>query len=72
VFGKVPRQKRTRIAKELKAIHAQKSREAPEAKATEVANSLESMKLDAAAKGARRLRQNARLHRLPHAALSQD
>lgn len=53
MFGKVPRQKRTRIAKELKAIHAQKSREAPEAKATEVANSLESMKLGAAAKGAR-------------------
>lgn len=49
-FGKVPRQKRTRVAKMLKAIHAQESREAPEAKASEVADSLESMKLLAAAK----------------------
>lgn len=45
VFGKVPRQKRTRVAKMLKAIHAQESREASEAKAAEVADSLESMKL---------------------------
>lgn len=50
VFGKVPRQKRTRVAKMLKAIHAQESREASEAKASEVADSLESMKLFAAAK----------------------
>lgn len=50
VFGKVPRQKRTRVAKMLKAIHAQESREASEAKAAEVADSLESMKLFAAAK----------------------
>lgn len=50
VFGKVPRQKRTRVTKMLKAIHAQESREAPEAKAAEVADSLESMKLFAAAK----------------------
>ena len=49
VFGKVPRQKRTRVAKMLKAIHAQESREASEAKAAEVANSLEWMKLFAAA-----------------------
>ena len=50
VFGKVPRQKRTRVPKMLKAIHAQESREASEAKASEVADSLESMKLLAAAK----------------------
>lgn len=50
VFDKVPRQKRTRVAKMLKAIHAQESREASEAKASEVADSLESMKLFAAAK----------------------
>lgn len=50
VLGKVPRQKRTRVAKMLKAIHAQESREASEAKASEVADSLESMKLFAAAK----------------------
>ena len=50
VFGKVPRQKRTRVAKMLKAIHAQESREASEAKASEVADSLESMRLFAAAK----------------------
>lgn len=50
VFGKVPRRKRTRVAKMLKAVHAQESREAPEAKASEAAGSLESMKLFAAAK----------------------
>ena len=50
VFVKVPRRKRTRVAKMLKAIHAQESREASEAKASEVADSLESMKLFAAAK----------------------
>lgn len=49
MFGKVPRQKRTRVAKMLKAIHAQESREASEAKAAEVADSLESMKPFAAA-----------------------
>lgn len=50
VFGKVPRQKRTRVAKMLKAVHAQESRKTSEAKASEVAGSLESMKLFAAAK----------------------
>ena len=50
VFAKVPKQKRTKVAKMLKAIHAQESREASEAKAEEVADSLESMKLAAAAK----------------------
>ena len=49
-FGKVPRRKRTRVAKMLKAIHAQESREASEAKASEAADSLESMKPFAAAK----------------------
>ena len=49
-FGKVPRQKRTRVAKMLKAIDTQESREAPEAKASEMADPLESMKLGAAAK----------------------
>ena len=48
-FGKVPRRKRTRVAKTLKAIHAQESREASEAKASEAADSLESMKPFAAA-----------------------
>lgn len=41
------------VAKMFKAIHAQESREASEAKAAEVAISLESMKLDATAKGVR-------------------
>lgn len=50
VFGKVPRQKRVKVAKMLKAIHAQESREASEAKAAEVADALEAMKLGAAAK----------------------
>lgn len=54
VFGKVPRRKRTRVAKMLKAVHAQESREASEAKASEVAGSLESMKLFAAVKVVRR------------------
>ena len=53
VFGKVPRQKRTMVAKMFKAVHAQESREGSEAKAAEVANSLKSMKLGAAAKGVR-------------------
>lgn len=47
VFGKVPHQKRVKVAKMLKAIHAQETREASEAKA---AYALESMKLGAAAK----------------------
>lgn len=50
VFGKVPRQKRVKVAKMLKTIHAQESREASEAKAAEVADALEAMKLGAAAK----------------------
>lgn len=50
VFSKVPKQKRTLLAKMLKAIHAQESREAAVAKADEVAASLEGMRLGAAAK----------------------
>lgn len=50
VFSKVPKQKRTLVAKMLKAIHAQESREAAVAKADEVAASLEGMRLGAAAK----------------------
>ena len=50
VLGKVPRQKRTRAAKMLKATHATESREAASAKAGSVADPLESMKLGAAAK----------------------
>ena len=88
VFGKVPRQKRVKVAKMLKAIHAQESREASEAKAAEVADALEAMKLGAAAKVVRdgcaeRLaycemprehwrRRDAGLYRFPDAALDQD
>lgn len=50
VFGKVPRQKREKVAKMLKAIHAQESFEASMAKAEVVASDLEAMKLGAAAK----------------------
>ena len=50
MFGKVPRSKRERVAKMLKAIHAQESREASMARAESVAADLEAMKLDAAAK----------------------
>lgn len=50
VLGKVPRQKRERVAKMLKAIHAQESLEASMAKAETVAADLEAMKLGAAAK----------------------
>ena len=50
VLNKVPKQKRTLVAKMLKAIHAQESKEAAVAKADEVASSLERMRLGAAAK----------------------
>lgn len=50
VFGKVPRQKREKVAKMLKAIHAQESFEVSMAKAEVVASDLEAMKLGAAAK----------------------
>lgn len=50
VFSKVPKQRRTLVAKMLKAIHAQESKEAAVAKAGEVAAGLEGMRLGAAAK----------------------
>ena len=50
VLNKVPKQNRTLVAKMLKAIHAQESKEAAVAKADEVASSLERMRLGAAAK----------------------
>lgn len=53
VFGKMPRRKRAEVNEMLKAVHVQESHEASEAKASEVADSLESMKLDAGAKVAR-------------------
>lgn len=49
VLSKVPKQKRTFVAKMLKAIHAQESREAAVAKAEEVADALDGMRLGAAA-----------------------
>ena len=53
VFGKVPRQKRALVSKMLKAIHAQESLEASVAKAGEVADRLDEMKLPAAARTVR-------------------
>ena len=50
VFSKVPKQKRALVARMLKAIHAQESREAAMAKADEVAAGLEGMRLGAAAR----------------------
>ena len=50
VLNKVPKQKRTLVARMLKAIHAQESREAAMAKADEVAAGLEGMRLGAAAR----------------------
>ena len=50
VLSKVPKQKRTLVAKMPKAIHAQESKEAAVAKAGEVAAGLEGMRLGAAAR----------------------
>ena len=50
VFSKVPKQKRAFVTKMLKAIHAQESLEASVAKAEEVTEKLEKMKLREAAK----------------------
>lgn len=49
VLSRVPKQKRALVAKMLKAIHAQESEGASEAKALEVAGELERMRLAAAA-----------------------
>lgn len=50
VLSKVPKQKRALVAKMLKAVHAQESLEASAAKAEEVADKLEEMRLREAAK----------------------
>ena len=62
VFGKVPRQKRERVAKMLKAIHAQESFEASMAKAESVASDLEAMRLGAAAKVVRDVSGSVKLN----------
>lgn len=49
-LAKVPKSKRPKAAAMLKAIHAMESREASEAKALEVADELDSMRLKEAAK----------------------
>lgn len=53
VPGRVPVTRRKAVARMLKAIHAQESREACSRKAEEVAGELESMRLGAAARTAR-------------------
>ncbi|MFC2706509.1 MAG: transposase, partial [Olsenella profusa] len=50
VLAKVPKSRRPKTAAMLKAIHAMESREASEAKAIEVAEELDKMKLKEAAK----------------------
>ena len=53
VLAKVPKTRRAKVAAMLKAIHAMESREASERKAAEVADELESMRLEGAAKAVR-------------------
>ena len=53
VLAKVPKTRRAKVAAMLKAIHAMETREASERKAAEVADELESMKLEEAAKTVR-------------------
>ena len=53
VLAKVPKTRRAKVAAMLKAIHAVESREASERKAAEVADELESMRLEGAAKAVR-------------------
>ena len=53
VLARVPKSKRPRVAAMLKAIHAMETREASERKAAEVADELESMRLEGAAKAVR-------------------
>ncbi len=50
VLARVPKSRRPTVAAMLKAIHAMESREASEAKALEVADELDSMRLKEAAK----------------------
>lgn len=53
VLAKVPKTRRAKVAAMLKAIHAMESRDASERKAAEVADELESMRLEGAAKAVR-------------------
>ena len=73
VFGKVPRQKRTRVAKMLKAVHAAGIARGVEGEGVRGGRLT---RVDEAVRGsqgrARGLRRDARLRRLPHAALDQD
>ena len=61
-FGEVPRQKRERVAKMLKATHAQESLGASMAKAGSVAADLEAMRLGAAARVVREGRAETPAH----------
>ena len=53
VLARVPKTRRAKVAAMLKAIHAMESREASERKAAEVADGLESMRLEGAAMAVR-------------------
>lgn len=53
VLAKAPKTRRAKVAAMLKAIHAMETREASERKAAEVADELESMRLEEAAKTVR-------------------
>ena len=53
VLARVPKSRRPTVAAMLKAIHAMESREASERRAAEVADGLESMRLEGAAKAVR-------------------
>lgn len=53
VLAKVPKTRRAKVAAMPEAIHAMESREASERKAAEVADELESMRLEGAAKAVR-------------------
>ena len=53
VLARVPKSKRPKVAAMLRAVHAMETREASERKAAEVADELESMKLEEAAKTVR-------------------
>ena len=68
-MGRVPVTRRKAVARMLKAIHAQESREACSRKAAEVADELDGMRLGAAA---RTVRDDSRLHGLPAGALAQN
>ena len=70
-LAKVPKSKRPKAAAMLKAIHAMESREASEAKALEVADELDSMRLKEAAKVVRDgYAETPDVHALPARALA--